>query len=130
MEIAIAPTDTSTLYFSAEGGSSGSILYVTDDGGANWYALSDTTGIDKDWLGGQGWYDNCIAVDPYNKNAVYVGGVSIFKLDRIAGTDTSANQITGVDVENISSFLCFVNWGGRMMAAVLDQVKFLGSIES
>ena len=36
MEIAIAPTDTSTLYFSAEGGSSGSVLYVTDDGGANW----------------------------------------------------------------------------------------------
>ena len=55
MEIAIAPTDTSTLYFSAEGGSSGSILYVTNDGGANWYPLTDTTGVDKDWLGRQGW---------------------------------------------------------------------------
>ncbi len=46
-----------------------------DDAAANWYALSDTTGNDKDWLGGQGWYDNTIAVNPYDKNSVYVGGV-------------------------------------------------------
>ncbi|MGB8316637.1 MAG: T9SS type A sorting domain-containing protein, partial [Ignavibacteriaceae bacterium] len=120
MEIAVAPTDTSTLYFSAEGGSSGSILYVSDDAGTNWYPLTDTSGVDKDWLGGQGWYDNCIAVDPYNKNSVYVGGVSIFKLDRIAGSDTSAKQITGVDEDNISSFLSFVNWGGRYAEGGLD----------
>ena len=120
MEIAMAPTDTSTLYFSAEGGPSGSILYVTDDAASNWYALSDTTGVDKDWLGGQGWYDNCLAVDPYDKNSVYVGGVSIFRLDRIAGTDTSAKQITSVDEDNISSFLSFVNWGGRYAGGGLD----------
>jgi photosystem II stability/assembly factor-like uncharacterized protein len=120
MEIAMAPSDTSTLYFSAEGGVSGSILYVTDNGGANWFALSDTTGIDRDWLGGQGWYDNTIAVDPYDKNSVYVGGVSIFRLNRVAGTDTSAKQITGVDEVNISSFLSFVNWGGRYAEGGLD----------
>ncbi len=129
MEIAIAPTDTSTLYFSAEGGPSGSILYVTDDGGANWNALSDTTGIDKDWLGGQGWYDNCIAVDPYNKNSVYVGGVNIFRLNRIAGTDTSANQVTGVDLENTNSFLGFVNWGGPYNGGSIGTGdEFLGSV--
>ena len=120
MEIAMAPTDTSTLYFSAEGGSSGSILYVTDDGAANWFALTDTTGVDKDWLGGQGWYDNCIAVDPYDKNSVYVGGVGLFRLDRIAGTDTSEKQITSVDEDNISSFLSFVNWLGRYAEGGLD----------
>ena len=124
MEIAIAPTDTSTLYFAAEGGSSGSILYVTDNAGANWYALTDITGVDKDWLGGQGWYDNCIAVDPYDKNSVYVGGVSIFRLDRVAGTDTSAKQITGIDEDNISSFLSFVNWGGRYAEGGLDLGKY------
>ena len=129
MEIAMAPTDTSTLYFSAEGGSSGSILYVTDDAGANWYALTDTTGNDKDWLGGQGWYDNCIAVDPYDKNSVYVGGVSIFRLDRIAGTDTSANQVKGVDLENTSSFLGFVNWGGPYNGGSIGTGDdFLGSV--
>ncbi len=129
MEIAMAPTDTSTLYFSADGGPSGSILYVTDDGGANWFALSDTTGLDKDWLGGQGWYDNCIAVDPYNKNSVYVGGVSIFRLNRIAGSDTSDNQVTGVDLENTSSFLGFVNWGGPYNGGSIGTGNdFLGSI--
>ncbi len=129
MEIAMAPTDTSTLYFSAQGGTSGSILYVSDDAAANWYALSDTTGNDKDWLGGQGWYDNCIAVDPYNKNSVYVGGVSIFRLDRIAGTDTSANQVKGVDLENTSSFLGFVNWGGPYNGGSIGKGDdFLGSV--
>ena len=128
MEIAIAPTDTSTLYFNAEGGSSGSILYVTDDGGANWYALTDTTGVDKDWLGGQGWYDNCIAVDPYDKNVVYVGGANIFRLTRIAGSDTSANQVTKVDLENTSSFLGFLNWLGPYNGGSIGTGNdFLGS---
>lgn len=129
MEIAIAPTDTSTLYFSAEGGSSGSILYVTDNGGANWYALTDITGVDKNWLGGQGWYDNCLAVDPYDKNVVYVGGVNIFRLTRIAGSDTSANQVTRVDLENTSSFLGFINWNGPYNGGSIGTGDdFLGSI--
>ncbi len=129
MEIAVAPTDTSTLYFSAEGGSSGSILYVTNDAAANWYALTDTTGVDKNWLGGQGWYDNCLAVDPYNKNVVYVGGVNIFRLTRITGSDTSANQVTKVDLENTSSFLGFVNWGGPYNGGSIGTGDdFLGSI--
>ena len=129
MEIAMAPTDTSTLYFSAQGGSSGSILYATDDGAVTWYALSDTSGNDINWLGGQGWYDNCLAVDPYNKNSVYVGGVGIYRLDRIAGTDTSAKQVTGVDLENTSSFLGFVNWGGPYNSGSIGTGDdFLGSV--
>jgi len=112
MELAIAPSDTSTLYFSAEGGPSGSILYASDDGGENWFAMSDTTGNDLDWLIGQGWYDNTIAVDPYDKNKIYVGGVDIFRMDRVAGTDTSDETVTGVDFENTQSFFGLVNWGG------------------
>ncbi len=129
MEIAMAPTDTSTLYFSAQGGPSGSILYVSDDAGASWYSLSDTSGNDKDWLGGQGWYDNTIAIDPYDKNKIYVGGVGIFRLDRVAGTDTSADQVTGVDLENTSSFLGFVNWGGPYNGGSIGTGDdFLGSV--
>ncbi len=120
MELAIAPSDTSTLYFSAEGGPSGSILYVSDDGGANWFQMADTSGNDIDWLNGQGWYDNTIAVDPYNKNKIYVGGVNLWRLDRVAGSDTSEKQITGVDEENTSSFLSFVNWGGGYAGGGLD----------
>jgi photosystem II stability/assembly factor-like uncharacterized protein len=127
MELAVAPTDTSTVYFAAEGGVSGSVLYISEDGGDNWFAASDTTGVDKNWLGGQGWYDNTIAVDPYDKNQVYVGGVNLFRLDRAAGTDTSAEMITGVDFENTSSFLAFVN--GAFVGGGIDiGANFLGSV--
>jgi photosystem II stability/assembly factor-like uncharacterized protein len=120
MELAVAPSDTSIVYFSAEGGSSGSVLYVTDDGGDNWFAMSDTSGSDKPWLGAQGWYDNTIAVDPYDENIIYVGGINLWKLNRVAGVDTSDEQVTGVDQINISSFLSFVNWGGRYAGGGLD----------
>jgi photosystem II stability/assembly factor-like uncharacterized protein len=112
MELAVAPTDTSTVYIAAEGGASGSVLYISDDGGDNWLPASDTTGVDKNWLGAQGWYDNTIAVDPYDKNQIYVGGINLFRLDRVAGTDTSDVMVTGVDFENTSSFFSVVNWGG------------------
>ncbi|HKJ82339.1 MAG TPA: T9SS type A sorting domain-containing protein, partial [Ignavibacteriaceae bacterium] len=36
---------------------------------------------DKDFLGGQGWYDNAIVVDPYDDATVYVAGVNILKYD-------------------------------------------------
>ena len=120
MELAVAPTDTSTIYFSAQGVPSGSLLYVSDNGGDNWFVMTDTTGFDKDWLGGQGWYDNTIAVDPYDKDKVYVGGVNLWRLDVVTGTDTSAAQITSVDQVDISSFLAFVNWGGGYAGGGLD----------
>ncbi|MGE5807060.1 MAG: WD40/YVTN/BNR-like repeat-containing protein, partial [Ignavibacteria bacterium] len=120
MELAISPSDPSTLYFSAEGGESGSILYVSDDGAENWFAMADTSGFDVPWLGGQGWYDNTIAVDPYDKNKIYVGGINLWRLDRVAGSDTSDEQITDVEQINTSSFLSFVNWGGRYAGGGLD----------
>ena len=53
--------------------SSGGLLgmYKTTDGGDNWVQLSNT----PNYLGWQGWYDNCIVVDPLDSNRVYAGGV-------------------------------------------------------
>ncbi|HVO75653.1 MAG TPA: T9SS type A sorting domain-containing protein, partial [Ignavibacteriaceae bacterium] len=104
-----------------ESGSSGSVLYVSDDAGTNWFQMADTSGFDIDWLNGQGWYDNTIAVDPYNKNRVYVGGINLWRLDRVAGSDTSEKQITNVDEVNTASFLSFVNWGGGYAHGGLDR---------
>ncbi|MCB9070187.1 MAG: T9SS type A sorting domain-containing protein [Calditrichae bacterium] len=80
-EIAIAPTDTNRLYISAVGGSTGSILYVSDNGAASWSAASELSGGGFNWLGGQGWYDNTIAVNPYDENEVFVGGINIWRIN-------------------------------------------------
>src|SRR5262249_20219535 len=41
------------------------------DGGANWTVA---TSPNVNYLGGQGWYDSTLAVDPSNANFLYVGG--------------------------------------------------------
>lgn len=46
-------------------------IYKTIDGGTTW---SDITGTTPNFMGGQGWYDQCIGVDPTNPDIVYVGG--------------------------------------------------------
>lgn len=120
MEIAIAPSDTNRIYIAAQGGATGSILYSSTDGGATWFGHSNAEGNDVHWLGGQGWYDNTVAVNPYDENQVFVGGVQLWQLDVSTGIDTSDFQVTGVDTENIQTFLSFVNWGGSYAGGGLD----------
>ena len=46
-------------------------LYRSSDGGNTW---SQVSGV-PDYLYAQGWYDNCIIIDPTNPAVVYAGGV-------------------------------------------------------
>lgn len=71
----ILATNTSS-YFKA--------LYRSTDGGVNFTTQSTTPNImgyelNGSGTGGQGWYDNCIAVNPNNANEVYIGGINIWK---------------------------------------------------
>ncbi len=84
LEIAISPTDTSRLYISAEGNffaEQPDQLFMSDDAGEKWYKGLQDGGLDGQnfSLGGQGFYDNTIAVHPYNANVAYVGGVDLFQ---------------------------------------------------
>ncbi|MCG3118815.1 MAG: hypothetical protein ALAOOOJD_01090 [bacterium] len=107
MELAIAPTDTSRLYVSAE--SSPARFYASNDGGANWIlAQPEDAGV-FDFLGGQGWYDNTIAVHPYDANSVLVGAVGVWKF-----TMKSGRAVLGTDFENTQSFLAFQNTSGQL----------------
>lgn len=124
MELTIAESDTARIYISAQGGNSGSILYSSSDAGATWYPHINAGGNDVHWLAGQGWYDNTIAVNPYNADEVFVGGVNLWKLNVSAAIDTSALQITSVEQENTQAFWAFVNWGGGYAGGGLD----LGSV--
>jgi hypothetical protein len=44
-------------------------------------ALQSSCGNGSDSFLNQGWYDNCIAVDPVDPNRVWVGGIDLFRSD-------------------------------------------------
>ncbi len=56
-------------------------IQKTTDGGASWSAATTPfdPAFDSTHLGGQGWYNNVIAVDPTNPNVVYTGGINVFR---------------------------------------------------
>ncbi len=94
MEIAIAPTDTSRLYFSAERGFGSSDLYISRNGGESWILATASNGNNISWLGGQGWYDNTIAVHPFNPDIVFVGGIDIIQIDIGSDNRTVMTPVT------------------------------------
>jgi photosystem II stability/assembly factor-like uncharacterized protein len=73
VNLVIAPSDSSIVYASFVNGNTGGLrgMYKTTDCGDNWVRLDST----PNYLGGQGWYDNCLAVHPSNPNVCYAGGV-------------------------------------------------------
>lgn len=75
---AIHSTDYSS---GGDGGLKG--IYKSNDSGYTWTALPKppplvSTG-NKSYMRDQGWYDNVIAVDPYNSQNIYLGGVDLMK---------------------------------------------------
>lgn len=129
IEIAVAPSDPNRIYASCVGptipSGSGSLrpgadLYMSGDAGANW-SLVDVNfqGRIFDFLGGQGNYDNTIAVDPYNKDQVYFGGVNYFRTTMGTGS-TKLDNYDFVE-NNTQPFLALIAFsnagffaGGRL----------------
>jgi len=76
-QLVLAPSDTGMLYASIARGSSPYKLlglYASTDGGATW-SLKDSS---KNYLGGQGWYDNAITVRPSSSATVVAGGLDVY----------------------------------------------------
>ena len=71
----------SSNYSSPDYGLAG--IYKTTDAGATWAALPRPGTLPStsstSFLSNQGWYDNVIAVDPFNSKNIYVGGVDMMK---------------------------------------------------
>ena len=84
IEIACAPNDANYIYALVEDANVVNGILQTINGGTTWTSRSEPvdgdTGIPAgDFSRGQAWYDLTIAVDPNNKNVLFVGGVDIFK---------------------------------------------------
>ena len=58
-------------------------IFKSTDGGATWTQIASPQKITStgglSYLGDQGWYDNVIAVDPFNSSNIFVGGIDLMK---------------------------------------------------
>ena len=52
-------------------------LYRSEDGGAHWAKVVTHSGFD--WFGGQGWFNNTLAVHPFSPDTVIVGGIELWQ---------------------------------------------------
>lgn len=79
IEAAVYSQDPDILYAAIEDGSGignrGSGLFRTLNGGTSWHQIQRENNFElANWLGGQGWYDNTIAIHPSDPMKVYAGG--------------------------------------------------------
>jgi len=90
IEMAISPTDTAILYAAPVNSSYGLLgFYRSIDGGKGWRNYGNST----NWLGGQGWYDNCLVVSPLNSSLVFVGGIDIYRAT-FSGLNMTVDKLT------------------------------------
>lgn len=113
IELAVSPVNTNRVFASVEGTQSGSEsdLFVSDDGATTWSLVNVSfNGNVVDFLGGQGWYDNTIACDPFNAGIVYVGGSALMRVSLGAGStnvnfyNLATNGTTFLDLISATSF--------------------------
>ena len=94
VEIGVAISTPSTVYLSADtGGDTGQIWKSTNSGQS--YTLMAT----PSHLGGQGWYDNVVWVDPVDANRVVVGGTTLSRSTDGGTTWSTRNYGAGIHVD-------------------------------
>jgi PKD repeat protein/photosystem II stability/assembly factor-like uncharacterized protein len=131
IELAIAPSDANYVYATVELGFVVNGIIRTTDGGTTWTSRTEPDDADPeipaaDFSRGQAWYDLSMAVDPNNREVVFVGGIDLFKSIDGGGTWSQishwyggfgfqyvhADQHHMVFKPGSSSILYFVNDGG------------------
>ena len=102
-----------------------SSLYISDDAGSNWLPVDEASGSSPNWLGGQGWYDNTLAVNPFYKDTLFVGGINVYKMGLASGIDTLTRLSSSIS--SSENFMSFVDWGGFLFNGGGDlAIYFLG----
>ncbi len=84
IELACAPNDANYLYALIENGNVVNGIIRSINGGTSWTSRTEPADADPgipatDFSRSQAWYDLTIAVDPNNRDVVFVGGIDIFK---------------------------------------------------
>jgi photosystem II stability/assembly factor-like uncharacterized protein len=78
IEIAYASSSPNIVYASMD--TNNGSIFVSTDGGASYILRNSGTYLSgTNYLGSQGWYANCIWVDPTNPNTLIVGGLDLYR---------------------------------------------------
>ena len=97
IELAYAPSDPSIAYASVQLARGGAGLLRSDNGGMTWGNTLDASPFPLNWLGGQGWYDNTIAVHPFAPDTVFLGGIFLWRA-KMTGNVVDLRAPTGFQI--------------------------------
>ena len=121
VELTVSATNPNKVYACAEGPTSLTQVYLSEDRGLTWSMFQKSVSTNfSDYLGSQGWYDNTIVCHPYNDSIVYVGGVYLGTYKFSKQTQLSAAQVIRADTFRTASFLSFINFGGSFLGGGLE----------
>ncbi|MBL0334913.1 MAG: T9SS type A sorting domain-containing protein [Chitinophagaceae bacterium] len=100
IELATAPSDANYVYALCENGSAVAGVLKTVNGGTTWTSQTEPADADPgipaaDFSRTQAWYDLTIAVNPTNRDEIFVGGVDIFKSTNGGSTWTQVTHWYG-----------------------------------
>jgi photosystem II stability/assembly factor-like uncharacterized protein len=118
--VTMSPVDTNYIYTSVEAPQSVTELYISSNGGGSWNKHNDFDNSFINFHGEQGWFNNVIEADPFNKYKVFVGGVYLGSLTFKSSTTLSDPQVIRVDTLGTGSFMAFVNFGGNYLRGALS----------
>jgi hypothetical protein len=88
VEVAYAPNNPTIVYASVERNSGE--IYKSANGGQSY--IGPVNVASDAYLGGQGWYDNIIWVDPTNSDTIIVGGIDLWRSTNGGATLTKISQ--------------------------------------
>ena len=111
IEIAYAPSSPTTVYASFD--NANGQIYVSNDGGQTYTLVSN-----PQHLSSQGWYDNCIWVDPTNPNLIVFGGTDVYRSADGGNTDTDIGGYTGSIHPDQHVIIGIPGYNGSSMATV------------
>lgn len=127
MSIAISPKNSNKVFICMDG--TPNRLYFTEDGAKTWQQLRETNSKDIEYLGGQGFWNNTVAVNPFDDNEVWVGGVNLWKVNLNNNpTKPSEKALQAVRLRGTQSFFAFQRvtgftlWDGRLDGNTNQQV--------
>jgi photosystem II stability/assembly factor-like uncharacterized protein len=106
IEIGISSRNPNKIFASTEVSDTESALYFSENAGEFWQLVESPTKIN--FLGGQGWYDNCVAPTLADENSAMVGGVNTWRADIQSTQRNGSPTVLGVREINTNSFLDFV----------------------
>jgi PKD repeat protein len=91
IELGCAPSDANYVYAIVESGNVVNGILRTTNGGTTWTSRTEPVDADPgipatDFSRDQAWYDLCLAVDPLNRDRLFVGGIDLFVSGDGAGT--------------------------------------------